>query len=90
MVLFSIIRLVLCMPYRYANRSHKVIGTKTWIALFVLEVIGACFMFGFKHIKGSNTFGSCLIDTITLFGMFVMYKIEETRRAGDGAELASN
>lgn len=86
MMVFALVKLCLCMPFRHADRTHKVITMATWSTLFALEAVGGIFFFFFKYIGGSSTFGSFLIDVVVLLGMLAKYKIHE----GRGSEVADN
>jgi cytochrome bd-type quinol oxidase subunit 2 len=81
MIVFSLIRLVLLMPYRASDRTFIEFSNIKWIILFVMEIVGAVFFLFFKRIKGSNTFSCCMIDSICLIGMFLLYKINEAASA---------
>ena len=77
MIVFSLIRLIMLMPYRSADQQYTSFSKTRWIVLFVLEFIGAALFFAFKEVKGSNTFACCLIDSICLIYMFFIYKQNE-------------
>ena len=81
MIVFSIIRLALLMPYRTADRKYNQFGNVRWIILFAFELIGAGMFLFFKRVKGSNTFSTCLIDCICLFSQLVIYKVNEAANA---------
>lgn len=71
MLVFNIARCFMCMPYRNNDRTFSKISNTAWITLLVLETIGACMIFFFKKVKGSNTFSSCLVDSIVMLGMLL-------------------
>ena len=81
MLVFSIIRLVLLMPYRSADRQFTEFANWRWITVFIFELLGAISFFFFKRVRGSNTFACCLIDSICLISMFFIYKINEAANA---------
>jgi L-asparagine transporter-like permease len=83
MIVFSLVRLGMLMPYRYTDREFKTFSNVRWIVLFIMEIIGAAMFFFFTHVKGSNTFACCLIDCICLISMFFIYKINEASRTQD-------
>jgi L-asparagine transporter-like permease len=77
MIVYSLVRLKMLMPYRSVDQHYEVFSNVKWIVLFVLEILGAAFFFAFERVKGSNTFACCLIDCICLISMFTIYKINE-------------
>jgi len=77
MIVFSLIRLALLMPYRASDRKFIEFSNIKWIILLSMELVGAIFFLFFKRVKGSNTFSCCLIDSICLIAMFIIYKINE-------------
>lgn len=74
MIVFSLIRMMCLMPYRYNDRTFKVIDNKIWGCMFLLELVGAIFIVFMHNISGSNTFASQIIDTIGMIFMFALYK----------------
>ena len=81
MVIVALLRIVLLMPYRNSNRTYPKISNARWIILFALEFAGAGYFFTFSRVKGSNTFSSCLIDSICLISMFVIYRLNQAKTA---------
>jgi len=65
------------MPYRASDRKFIEFSNIKWIILLSMELVGAIFFLFFKRVKGSNTFSCCLIDSICLIAMFIIYKINE-------------
>ena len=79
MIGFSLLRLFFLMPYKTSDRRFNVISNCKWMTLLILETVGAAFFLTFNRVATSNTFASCLIDSLCLLSSFFIYKINEVK-----------
>ena len=77
MIIYSLIRMVCLLPLRHSDHTYKKVDNKIWAGLFILELIGSIMICFMVNIKGSNTFGSQIIDAISMVAMFRIYKYHQ-------------